>query len=372
MSGREGETLNFVHSDEGTWGAGLMSTHAAEVATVQAAALRTSTWRALRFNGLLTVIVWLAWALLARDSAWRSVAEHWKISVTMILGSLVGGGTSEGGAAIAFPVFTKVLHIPPADARLFSFAIQTVGMGAASLSILYQKILIERRVLAWAGSGGVLGMVLSTYLLVPWVPSEMVRVFFTAMVTSLALVLVFHGRGTSVFRTDSMRVFGPREKVILLSAGALGGTLSALIGCGENIVVFMVMVMLFRVNEKVVTPTTVLLMWMVTAAAFLLHLFVLRDVPPRVISYWLAAVPVVVVGAPLGAFLCARIERPTIVHVLVGLIAVEFLSTLLLVDMKHGVGLVGLTTLLLFAVLNWRMSRSRRYADPASPQAFRR
>ncbi len=348
-----------------------MSTQTAEVATTsETTSHPTSVGRALRFNALLAVIVWLVWALLARQHAWQSVVEHWRISLTMILGSLVGGGTSEGGAAIAFPVFTKVLHISPADARLFSFAIQTVGMGAASLSILYQKIPIERRVLAYAGGGGILGMVLSTYLLVPYVPSEMVRVFFTAMVTSLALVLLFQGRGAGVFRHEAMPVFGVREKLLLLFAGMLGGMLSGLIGCGENIVVFMVMVVLFRVNEKIVTPTTVLLMWIVTTAAFFLHLAVMRDFPPRVISYWLAAVPVVVVGAPLGAFLCSRIGRQSIVYILVSLITMELVSTLLLVDMDHGVGWVGLATLLFFALLNWGMSRSHRYATGRPQQEF--
>ncbi len=344
-----------------------MSTQAAEVPTATTASSHpTSAQQALRFNALLALFVWFAWALLARQHAWHSIVEHWRIAVTMILGSLVGGGTSEGGAAVAFPVFTKLLHIPPADARLFSFAIQTVGMGAASLSILHQKIPIERRVLAWAGGGGILGMVLSTYLLVPRIPPDMVRVFFTALVTSLALVLVSPGRRAGLTLHSAMSAFGPREKLILLLAGGLGGTLSGLIGCGENIVVFMVMVVLFRVNEKVVTPTTVLLMWIVTATAFLLHLAVLHDVPPRVLSYWLAAVPVVVVGAPLGAFLCSRVERQTIVQILVALIAIELASTLLLVNLSHGVGLVGLATFAFFALLNWLMSRSHRYAS-ASP-----
>ena len=326
----------------------------------QTASSITSAKRAIHFNALLALLVWFFWALLARHRGFISVAHHWKISLTMVLGSLVGGGTSEGGAAIAFPVFTKILHIPPPDARLFSFAIQTVGMGAASLSILYQKIPIEKRALAWAGTGGIFGVVLSTYLLVPNIPSAMVRVFFTAMVTSLALVLLL-ARCIGTFRHDAMPLFGAREKLLLVVAGVLGGTLSGFIGCGENIVVFMVMVVLFRVNEKVVTPTTVILMWMVTASAFLLHLFVLRDMPDRVIDYWLAAVPVVAVGAPLGAFLCSRIERRTIVAILVSLIALELVSTLSLVDLHHGIGLVGLATLIFFAVLNWIMSRSRFY-----------
>ena len=311
---------------------------------------------------MLAVIVWLLWAVFGRGYAWHSIVQHWQIALTMVFGSLVGGGTSEGGAAIAFPVFTKVLHIPPADARLFSFAIQTVGMGAASLSILYQRIPIEKRVLVWAGTGGMLGMVASTFLLVPHVPPEFVRVFFTAMVTSLAVVLLLPGQRTGRGRHPVMPVMGPREKAILFTAGVVGGILSGLIGCGENIVTFMVMVVLFRVNEKVVTPTTVLLMWMVTAAAFLLHLFIIQDFPPRVMSYWLAGVPVATVTAPLGAFLCSRIPRRAIVGVLVALIAVELGSTLFLVNLSHGAGLIGLATLVLFGLLNALMRRSQRYA----------
>ena len=329
----------------------------------QPAAHQPSARRALQFNIPIAAAIWLGWLLLARQHAWQSLIANWRISLTMVFGSLVGGGTSEGGAAIAFPVFTKLLHIPSSDARLFSFAVQTVGMGAASLSILYQKIPIESRVLAWAGTSGILGMVLSTFLLVPIVPSDMVRVAFTAMVTSLAVVLLLTSRRAGTLRHQFLPTFGTREKLIVSAAGLIGGILSGLIGCGENIVVFMVMVVLFRVNEKVVTPTTVLLMSIVTSAAFFLHAVVLRDYPARVISYWLAAVPVVVVGAPLGAYLCSRVDRRTIVAVLVGLIAIELLSTLFLVDLSHGVGLAGVAALAVFGLLNWAMNHSSAYNE---------
>ena len=345
-----------------------MALHSPSLPTLpQSLTGQTTARQALRFNAFLAAIVWLGWLLLARAHAYQSLINHWQIALTMVFGSLVGGGTSEGGAAIAFPVFTKLLHIPPSDARLFSFAIQTVGMGAASLSILYQRIPIEKRVLAWAGASGILGMVLSTYVLVPNVPGPMVRVAFTAMVTSLAAVLILTNRGVQPSRNDAMPVFCAREKTIMSIAGFLGGILSGLIGCGENIVVFMVMVVLFRVSEKIVTPTTVLLMSMVTSCAFALHFLVLRDFPPRVVSYWLAAVPVAVVAAPLGAFLCSRTERTTIVAILIGLIALELVSTLLLVDLSHGVGLVGAAALVFFGVLNWRMSRSTSYSKERYP-----
>ncbi|KAJ1374881.1 hypothetical protein KIN20_037987 [Parelaphostrongylus tenuis] len=45
----------------------------------------------------------------------------------MLLGSTVGGMTSEGGGAIAFPVMTLCLHIDPLTARDFSLMIQSFG-----------------------------------------------------------------------------------------------------------------------------------------------------------------------------------------------------------------------------------------------------
>ena len=71
----------------------------------------------------------------------------------------------------------------------------------------------------------------------------------------------------------------------------------------------MVMVLLFRINEKIVTPTTVILMTMVTIPGFLIHVFWLKDFSPAVMGYWLAGVPVVVVFAPLGALICVHMSR---------------------------------------------------------------
>jgi hypothetical protein len=47
------------------------------------------------------------------------IQDHWQVSLTMIFGSLIAGATSEGGGAVAFPVFTKLLDINPTDAKNF-------------------------------------------------------------------------------------------------------------------------------------------------------------------------------------------------------------------------------------------------------------
>ena len=46
-------------------------------------------------------------------------APRWYVSITMIFGSMVAGATSEGGAAIAFPVLTLTMGVAPSVARDF-------------------------------------------------------------------------------------------------------------------------------------------------------------------------------------------------------------------------------------------------------------
>jgi len=317
--------------------------------------------KALTFNLIIASIVWVVWLVFGGKFAIQHLIADWRIALTMVFGSLVGGGTSEGGGAVAFPIFTKLLHIAPRDARNFSLAIQSVGMGSASLSILYLRIPIERRVLLWAGIPGILGVVLGAFFVAPHIPPVFVRTSFTVLVSSMGVALLIVNSEKSVPRNQAMPIFRLQEKSILMIAGLIGGVVSALVGTGENSVVFMVMVLLFRVNEKIVTPTTVILMSMVTIPGFLLHIFLLKDFTPSVMGYWLAAVPVAAVAAPMGALICSYMKRHSIVYLLLFLIALEFFSTLLLVPMTAPVLWVSLATLIVCGSIDWGMSRSKRY-----------
>ena len=325
-----------------------------------AARVLRSRW--IRFNAGLAAAVWLVWFVAGGSFAWHSLVTNWRVALTMVFGSLVGGGTSEGGGAVAFPVFTKLLHIPAHQACLFAFAIQSVGMGSASLSILYLGIPIERRVLLWGGLGGIAGLVTSTYGIEPYLAPVLVRIAFTVMVSTLGVALLLMNRKDMVMRHLRVPVFGATEKLLILGAGFVGGMMSGLAGCGENIAVFTVMVLLFRVSEKIATPTTVILMTMVTLAGFGLHVFAVHDFDRTVTSYWLAAAPIVAVGAPLGAILCSKMSRRTIVNVLLVLIGAEFTSTVLIIPMSRRVAIAATLSLVFFGMLNWVMSSIHAYA----------
>ena len=340
-----------------------------EQPATESAVYRNTTLRsrALRFNLGIALLVWALWLAVGGRAALHHLLADWQVALTMVFGSLVGGGTSEGGGAIAFPIFTKLLHIAPRDARNFSLGIQSVGMGAASLSILYLGIPIERRTLLYAGIPGIIGVLLGAAFVAPLIPPVFVRTSFTVLVSSIGVALLLINREGNVLRNELLPVFDGSVKVILMAAGLVGGVVSALVGTGENSVVFLVMVLLFRVSEKIVTPTTVLLMTMVTIPGFLFHLMVLKDVTPAVLGYWQAATPVAVVGAPLGALICSYMTRHSIVILLLVLIGLEFLSTLFLVPMSKPVLFVSVATMVIAGCFELWMTRVVRYR-PSSPQ----
>lgn len=334
------------------------------------ASLKTpDKYRAIKFNAMLAAIVWAGWYAFGGSFAIDSFLKNWMVSLTMVFGSLVGGGTSEGGGAVAFPVFTKVLHIPPAEARVFSLAIQSIGMTCASLTIIYMKFKIEWRALIWAGIAGMAGITFSTFFIMPNVPPPLVKIAFTVMVSSLAIALLLMNEGEKGQRHERMPIFGAREKSFLMIAGFIGGIMSGLVGCGENIATFTVMVLLFRVCERVATPTTVLLMTMVTLVGFAEHVFLVQDFTPAVQGYWLAAVPIVCVGAPLGALICSRMSRQSIVYFLVALIAAEFVSTIVIIPMSLNVAMTAGITLALCGLLNWYMCKVDYYSPAKAKEA---
>jgi uncharacterized protein len=321
--------------------------------------------RSFRINLVLALFTWAAWLLLGGTSAIHHLIVDWRIGLTMVFGSLIGGGTSGGGGAVAFPVFTKLLHISPYDARNFSLAIQSVGMGTATLSILFLKIPIERRAVIFAGIPAIAGVVLGARWIAPFISPVIVRTSFTVLVTSIGIALLLLNREGGENRNLQLPRFGNQERVILIAAGFLGGIVSALVGSGANSVTFMVMVLLFRINEKIATPTSVILMTMATIPGFLLHLFWLRDFSPTVMGYWLAAVPIVAVGAPLGALVCSYMSRRSIVNLLLCLIALELVSTVAIVPISRTVLVVSAGTLLICGSLDWLMSRIKDYVPAA-------
>lgn len=259
--------------------------------------------------------------------------QHWTLSLTMVFGSFIAGATSEGGGAVAFPVFTKVLSIPPNIARTFALAIQTVGMGAASLVILNYRVPIVKRAILFSSLGGAGGIVFGTFYVAPHMVPAYSKIAFTIITLAFGFVLMLENRyhgGANRFQ-DIEYTNHTTTASLLMGVGFLGGIFTSIVGTGLDFLTFSLLVLYFNVSEKVATPTSVVLMAINSSVGFFVHHFALDSFSGATFDYWLVCVPIVIFGAPLGAFVCAGISRERIVAMLIFLILVEFVSTLLIV-----------------------------------------
>ncbi len=310
---------------------------------------------------LTAVTVWIVWLTsISPERALSNLIANWEAAVTMIFGSMVAGGTSMGGGAVAFPVFTKVLNVPPNEAKVFSLAIQSVGMSAASLTIVAMKNKVEWRFIRWASLGGIPGIVIGSMFLAPVLPSDVIKFSFTMMVSSFGVVLLALNR-TVRRRNLAIPFWGSRERFISLVAGLWGGIVSGLVGSGMDIFSFSIMVLLFGLCEKVSTPTSVILMAINAVVGFCLEKYIIGSFTEPVVSYWLAAVPVVVIGAPMGAMLCSSLRRRTMMRILIGLVFIELVSSLLLIPLNSTLIYCSLLVFIIFSLFYYWMYHTKVY-----------
>ncbi|MDR3600911.1 MAG: sulfite exporter TauE/SafE family protein [Desulfosporosinus sp.] len=272
--------------------------------------------------------------------------QYFQIPLTMVFGSFLGGFTCEGGGAVAFPIFTKLLHISPAVTRDFSFAIQSIGMSFASITILLRKIRIEMNVILYAVMGGIAGIIIGTYTVSPYLSSPQVKLIFTMVITSFGVALflknyIFRGK-----ECDQICNFTVRDSVIISCVGVIGGVFSSIIGTGIHFITFSFVTLFYRLNEKVATPTSILIMAADSIFGFIFRKFIYNEFSDQAIVFWVLCIPVVALFAPLGAIACSKVSRSFIVKVLLFLISIEFISTLYI--FKFNLNTICLSLLVIF------------------------
>lgn len=275
---------------------------------------------------LLIYLLWTSYMLLA--NRWHIFAEWWPMSVTMVLGSFVAGASAEGGAAVAFPVFTKLLQIPAGEARTFGLMIQAVGMTMAGLVILIRRIKILPGVVGWVSLSGIVGMVIGSLFV--QIPLPYPKILFTFVTAAFGVALVLSRWVINWQPHNDFQLTSWSRWLIFATIGMIGGTFAANTGSGIDTLTFIVLTLAFGVNEKVSTPTTVVIMGLNSVVGFFVHGLVLQDIG-IVWEYWLVCVPIVILGAPLGAYVAGKVSRDAIIYLLLSLIAVELLTTIILI-----------------------------------------
>lgn len=352
----------------------------------------------------------LAWGLSAAGSlgavaaivvtgSGSRVAGHWESTVTMLFASFLAGSSPEGGGAVAFPVFTKALHTPAELARTFGLSIQAVGMGMASVSILLFRRPIHVRATVVGGAAAVAGFVTSLAVFgrstdlfwPPSIPTPWIKATFSIVLATTSVLMVRHLRSGRA--AGEPLPWNRRLDAGVAAVGLFGGFLSSLTGTGANIALFLFLVVVAGVNPKVALPSAIVVMAAVSVCGLLV--LGLLDGQLRVevdgsavtsvggepvalpaargdlLGLWLAAVPVVVWGAPLGSWVASLVRETTLVRFVGLLAAVEVATTFVLVrelrtDAPLVVFLVGGLAALPTAFVVLERQRTRVFATGAA------
>ncbi|ODS22989.1 hypothetical protein AB835_11130 [Candidatus Endobugula sertula] len=318
----------------------------------------------LRYRFLIVLFFWCS--AMTIGHRWGLFNEHFFMSVTMSFGAFIAGSTSEGGGAVAFPVMTIFAGISPPVARDFSMMIQSVGMSAAALTITTNSIIVEWRAIRFAMMGGCLGMFLGLEWLSPLLPPPVVKLFFVSLWLAFACVLVLRLKmPLQDAIQEKISNFSKLDILRLMCVGFIGGVITSLSGSGLDIVTFLLLVLFYNINEKVATPTSVVLMAGISIIGFAWRASPFTaPIATESWNYWWVCVPIVVVFAPLGATFIQKRSRHFIVMLLFISILVQFIGAQILVpESKELAGFSILTfasTLLFLWLLNRNLFKKYR------------
>ena len=273
-------------------------------------------------------LFYLAWmAIVATGGHLRTVIEHWPMAAAMAAGSYIAGSTPMGGGTVGFPVLVLLFDLPAALGRDFSFAVQSIGMTSASIYILCRRQPLEWPMLRAALPGALLGTPLGILFVAPLASDLFIKLLFAAMWCSFGLL---HLR--RINEITSYEGMTPHDLVfdrkVGFAVGLLGSmTVASITGVGIDMMIYMVLVLWCHADLKIAIPTSVVLMAF-TSLVGIATKATLGDVQPGTFENWLAAAPVVAIGAPIGAVVVSRIgRRPTLLVVSV-LCVLQFAWTL--------------------------------------------
>jgi uncharacterized membrane protein YfcA len=293
--------------------------------------------------------VWLLWLagfyvawvwLVFGHGRWGDVTSHWPIALTMSLGSYVAGSTPMGGGTIGFPILVLLFRLPATLGRDFSFAVQAIGMTSASIFILTRRQPLAWAMLQGACLGAIVGLPIGIFAVAPLVNELWIKVVFAVVWASFGLLHLY--RIDEISSHEGMTEFDERWdfKVGFAVGMAAAASVAAVTGVGIDMVLYAALVLLCRADLKIAIPTSVIVMAFTSVLGIAIK-GLTTGVHPGVYENWLAAAPIVALGAPLGAFVVNVIgRRPTLVVVSL-LCIVEFVWTCF--DEFHALGPAGLT-----------------------------
>lgn len=277
---------------------------------------------------ILLACFYIAYPFLAAGAGGveRILADHWPIAVTMIAGSYFAGSTPVGGGSVAFPILVLLFDHPASLGRAFSFSIQALGMSVATVYLLCLRRTIARRFLIASIIGSAITTPLGCLFLAPLASDSLTKLIFATVWCAFGLfALTRLARFRSSTSADTP-LDAPETLPGVLVGAVAGGLVASLIGGGGDMVAFSYLVFARRMDPRIAIPTAMILM-AVTSIIALITTLATTGLPPGVWENWLAAAPIVVIGAPIGALMVGFIPRHITMFIVAALCLGQFLWT---------------------------------------------
>ena len=193
----------------------------------------------------------------------------------------------------------------------------------------------------------ILGVILGLDVVSPLLPAVSAKLFFVSTWFSFAGALFWMNKDKNRPVFDTITHFTPHHALLLFGTGILGGLVSGTVGSGLDIVTFALLVLAFRINEKIATPTSVVLMGINALVGVLWREGVTTGMALEAWNYWYVCVPIVVIGAPAGARFIYRRSRQFIVGFLYFSIIVQYLAALIILPLTTALVVFSIVVLIL-------------------------
>lgn len=271
--------------------------------------------------------VWMAYLTLS--NSWHLVSEHWPIALSMALGSYFAGSTPMGGGTVGFPVLVFGFDYPTQIGRDFSLAVQSIGMTSASLLIWCRQQALALRVLKGSIMGVTMSLPIGLFVIAPWISEFAIKALFAVLWASFGIYHLRYGnelRQQIGFITHHQTT----DFRIGLMLGIVGGlTTVAFTGVGIDMLVYCALILFYRASIAIAIPTSVIVMAYSSVYGSLLKTLT-GSWSPGVIDQWLAAAPVVAMGAPLGVLVVSRLAPKTNIAIVSMLCLAQFVWFLLI------------------------------------------
>jgi uncharacterized membrane protein YfcA len=271
---------------------------------------------------LWLVVFYIVWLMIVRlGGFWGDVREHWPIAVAMALGSYLAGSTPMGGGTVGFPVLVLLFDMPGSLGRNFALAVQSIGMVSASIYIFCARHPLDWKLLRPALVGSLVGTVFGAAFIAPFVADLAIKLTFAIIWASFGLMHLVRLREFVAAKGESTR-WQAWDRPIGLAVGVTGGIVSSMTGVGIDMIIYATLVLLYKADLKIAIPTSVVLMAYTSVVGIAANITLaqinsnLYYIDPAVFANWLAAAPIVAIGAPIGAIIVNRISRaPTLLVV---------------------------------------------------------